>query len=203
MQNKLQELTDKIYQEGISRGKQEAETIISEAREEADRIIKNAEEDAEGIIAKAVKDAGELKNNTLSELRISFRNALNSLKQDIEVLITNKVVDDPVKEVLSDSAFVTKLMETAIEKLFSGSDIKGADIHVPEEMAQKIGHYVNQKTTKTLSSGIVLIPVKSMEKGFEIVPHGKDFKIRITETDFENYIKEFLRAKLIRLLFEE
>ena len=35
MQSKLQEITEKIYQEGVSRGNEEAEKIIAGARTEA------------------------------------------------------------------------------------------------------------------------------------------------------------------------
>ncbi|MCJ7446735.1 MAG: hypothetical protein MUO72_03490 [Bacteroidales bacterium] len=202
MQNKLQELTDKIYLEGITRGKKEAETIISEARSEAERIRKEAEKEAEAIIVKAGKEAEELRKKTLSELRISFRNALNSLKQDIERIITTKIVDDPVSEVFSDNSFVARLIETTTEKFFTGDDKAGADIYIPEEMVDEIKRYINKKTAKALSSGIVLHPAKSMEKGFEIIPHGKEYKIRVTETDFTNYIKEFVRSRLVDLLFE-
>jgi len=203
MQNKLQELTDKIYLEGIARGKKEAEAIISEARSEAERIRKEAEKEAEAINAKAGKDAEELRKKTLSELRISFRNAMNSLKQDIERLITSKVVADPVSEVFSDNAFVAKLIETTAEKLFAGKGETGADIYVPEEMTDEIEQYIKSRVAKALSSGIVLHPAKSMEKGFEIIPHGKDYKIRVTESDFTSYLKEFLRSRLIDLLFDK
>ena len=39
MQNKLQELTEKIYKEGISRGNVEAEAIIDKAKKEADAVL--------------------------------------------------------------------------------------------------------------------------------------------------------------------
>jgi len=158
MENKLQELTDKIYQEGITRGKQEAENIISAAEEEADKIIKSAEARAEEIISNAKKESEELKKNTLSELRISFRNAMNGLRQDIENMITVKVVDEPVKDALSDTSFISRLIEDATSKLFTESNNSGADVNVPEEMKEKIEQYLREKTDKSLSSGLVLIP---------------------------------------------
>ena len=39
MQNKLQELTDKLYNEGLSKGKQEAELLRANAKKEAEKII--------------------------------------------------------------------------------------------------------------------------------------------------------------------
>ena len=38
MQNKLQELTKKIYKEGISKGNEEAQSIINNAKKEAEEI---------------------------------------------------------------------------------------------------------------------------------------------------------------------
>ncbi|HOP59712.1 MAG TPA: hypothetical protein PLR52_09880, partial [Bacteroidales bacterium] len=203
MENKLQELTDKIYQEGITRGKQEAENIISAAEEEADKIIKSAEARAEEIISNAKKESEELKKNTLSELRISFRNAMNGLRQDIENMITVKVVDEPVKDALSDTSFISRLIEDATSKLFTESNNSGADVNVPEEMKEKIEQYLREKTNKSLSSGLVLIPDRTMEKGFEIIPHGKDYKVRVTEDDLKIYMRDFLRSRLADLLFEE
>ena len=50
MQNKLQELTDKLYNEGLSKGKQEGEEILAKAKVQADEIIAKAKEEAKSII---------------------------------------------------------------------------------------------------------------------------------------------------------
>ena len=201
MQNKLEELTEKIYREGISRGKKEAEEIISEARAETDKLIRGAEKEAEAIIEKAKKDAEELKKSTVSELKISFRHAVNSLKQDIEKVIAGKIVEQPVSEVFSDKRLIARLIELIAEKWIPGDNDAGIEVFIPEEMKTEIEKYFTGATRKALAKSIILHPVKSMEKGFEIRPSGKDFKISVTESDFVSFIKEFLRPKLIDLLF--
>ena len=117
MQNKLQELTDKIYQEGIARGKEEAETIVAGARAESEKILKKAEEAAAAIMSKAEKDAEELRKNTLSEIRISFRHSSNALKQYLENLISKKVIEDPVSETFSDTSFVAGSLSLQLASL--------------------------------------------------------------------------------------
>ena len=47
MQNKLQEMTDKLYNEGLSKGKQEGEEILARSRKEAEEIIAQAKKQAE------------------------------------------------------------------------------------------------------------------------------------------------------------
>ena len=38
MENKIQELTDKIYREGVEKGNEEAQRLIANAQEEAKKI---------------------------------------------------------------------------------------------------------------------------------------------------------------------
>ena len=39
MENKIQELTDKIYREGVEKGNEEAQKLIAKAQEEAKRSL--------------------------------------------------------------------------------------------------------------------------------------------------------------------
>lgn len=203
MQNKLQELTEKIYHEGVSKGKEEAEIIISGARAESEKILKEAEKEAEAIISDAGKKAEDLMEKTRSGMKMSFRQAMNTLKQDVEEAILFKIAVDPVSEIFSDNRFVARLIEVTAEKW--SHDIKegGIEISIPEEIMNDVEKYLKTRTSKTLTDGIILHPVKSMEKGFEIRPAGKEFKISVTESDFAGFLKEILRPKLVELLFEE
>ena len=47
MENKIQELTDKIYREGVEKGNEEAQRLISSARDEAAKIVEDARKEAE------------------------------------------------------------------------------------------------------------------------------------------------------------
>ena len=40
MENKIQELTDKIYREGVEKGNEEAQRLIANAQEEAKRSLR-------------------------------------------------------------------------------------------------------------------------------------------------------------------
>ena len=68
MENKIQELTDKLFREGVEKGNEEAQRIVEKANGEAAGIVKNAQKEAEEIVAAAEKKAAELLNNTKKEL---------------------------------------------------------------------------------------------------------------------------------------
>ena len=53
MDNKLQELTDKLYNEGLSKGKQEAEALKAAAAKESEQIISEARKEADRILEAA------------------------------------------------------------------------------------------------------------------------------------------------------
>ena len=70
MNTKLQELTDKIYLEGVEKGNAEAKVIIENADTKAADIVAKAQAQAAEIIAKAEFQAAELSKNTKSELKL-------------------------------------------------------------------------------------------------------------------------------------
>ena len=203
MQNKLQELTEKIYREGVSKGNEEAEIIISGARAESEKILKEARKEAEAIISDAEKKAEEIMDKTLSGMKMSFRQAMNTLKQEVEEAILLKIVEEPVSEIFSDNRFIARLIEVTAEKWSHEINEGGIEISIPEEMMNEMEQYLKSRTTKSLTDGIILHPVKSMKKGFEIRPAGKEFKISVTESDFIGFLKVILRPKLVDLLFEK
>ena len=53
--DKLQELTQKLYNEGLSKGKEEGEAILAKAQAEAAAIVKKAQEEAQAILSQAQK----------------------------------------------------------------------------------------------------------------------------------------------------
>ena len=83
MENKIQELTDKIYREGVEKGNEEAQRLVSNAREEAAKILEEARKEADAIVAAARKSAAETAENTQSEIKLFAGQAVNALKTEI------------------------------------------------------------------------------------------------------------------------
>ena len=102
MENKIQELTDKIYREGVEKGNEEALRIVSEAQAKAEKLIEDARKQAEEIVASAKKSADELSENTKSELKLFAGQAVDALKSEIASLLTRQVVSDAVKGFVAD-----------------------------------------------------------------------------------------------------
>ena len=85
MQNKLQELTDKLYNEGLSKGKQEGEAVLANARVQAAEIVDNAKKEAAGIVAAARKEAENIRAKADGDLRIAAGQSIEATRQAIEL----------------------------------------------------------------------------------------------------------------------
>ena len=68
---KIQELTDKLYREGVEKGEAEATRLVEAAREEAAKILAGAQEEADKILADTDKKSKDLENNTKAELKLA------------------------------------------------------------------------------------------------------------------------------------
>lgn len=61
MDAKIRELTDKIFNEGVEKGKLEADRLVADAQSRSDEMISQAKLEAERIIQDAEKEQGSLR----------------------------------------------------------------------------------------------------------------------------------------------
>ncbi|MCF8227784.1 MAG: hypothetical protein K9G58_00270 [Bacteroidales bacterium] len=204
MENKLQELTEKLYAEGIDKANQEADEIKKKAEEQAEDIKKQAEKEAESIIQDAKKKAEEIKNNLESELKLSSSQAITALKQKITNLITAKVIDKPVEETFSESEFIKESVEKAIENWKPGErGTADLTILLPGKTEEKLKSHFLSKENEILQKGFEVRFDDKLSSGFMIKPVEGGFKINFTDEDFKNFFKAYLRPRSSEYLYEE
>jgi V/A-type H+-transporting ATPase subunit E len=203
MQPKLQELTEKIYQEGVERGNQEAEKIISKAREEAALINKQASAEAVKIVEQAKQKALEIQNKTQSELKLSGRQALNSLKQQITELVVTKTVQADVKKSFEDISYLKDLILAIVQKWNPASDGNlNLNLILPADKETELKNFIESKAKSLLSKGLTLQFTGKLKNGFEISPSDGSFKISFTDEDFTRFFGNYVRPAIASLLFE-
>ena len=202
MENKLQELTEKIYAEGIEKANNEAREIIENAKAEADKVQQNAEKEAAKIIENAEKEAREIKKNITSEVRLSARQAINTIKQQITELVTAKTTGEDVKKAFKDKEFIQKIIETTLKNWNpGGTKAIDAALLLPEKDRKELTAYFQSKQKALLDGGLVLNFDDKMEAGFKIGPKDGSYQISFTEEDFENFFRNYLRPRTTDLLY--
>ncbi len=202
MEGKLQELTEKLYQEGIEKANQDAEQIIQKAKKEASEIIKNAQKEANNIIAQAEKRSEEIRKNVQSEVKLAANQAISAIKQQIVNLITAKIVEPPIQEAFNDVEFIKKIIEIAI-KNWNPKEHERVDLTLllPKKHEEELGKYFLSNGIKLIRSGLEVHFDENLTGGFQIGPKDGTYKISFTDEDFENFFKEYLRPRTIQILY--
>ena len=196
MENKIQELTDKIYREGVEKGNAEAQRLVGAAQDEAKKIIADAQAQAEAILAEAKKNAAELADNTKSELKLFAGQAVNALKTEITSLLTNQVISSAVKGFVADKDFFNKFI-VALATQWSANE----PIVIVTADAASLKKYFAAQAKDLLDKGVKIEQVNGMKTLFSISPADGSYKVNFGEEEFENYFKEFLRPQLVEMLF--
>jgi V/A-type H+-transporting ATPase subunit E len=199
--NKLQELTDKLYNEGLSKGQQEAEILLHQAKIEAEKILSEAKSKAVEIEIAAKKQAAETKANAEAEIKLVGRQIIGEVKQAVENLILTKTVSSDVKHAFEDVAFLQSLMKTATEQFNPHHSEKfNLFMIVPEGQRQDVAGYLAAKVPAVLSS-LEISEDSRMKSGFKIGFRDEGYYIGFTDEDFDNLFKTYLRPKVSELLF--
>lgn len=203
MENKLQELTQKLYNEGVEKAQEEADKIIAEAQAEADKLKKNAQKEAKEIIEEAEQKSEEIKKNVHAELELTTKQTIRKVKQQVVELITSKVIDEPVKKSFEDEKFVKEIIETII-KNWNPQKNESIELSVllPEKLEKEFEKYFKAKTGKELNADLELSFSDAVKGGFKIGPADNSYKISFTEDDFINFFKSYLRPKTVEMLFQ-
>ena len=105
---------------------------------------------------------------------------------------------------MGDTKFVQKAIETAVKNWAIHND-EAIDMQVliPKEDEKAIGDYFAGAAKSVLDKGFSIETVNNLKAGFQVAPADGSYKISFTDEDFINFFKEFLRPKIVELLFEK
>lgn len=193
--NKIQELTEQLLREGVEKGNQQAADIIAQAEAKKAEILAAAQKQADEIVASAQKQAEELDKNTKAELKLFANQALEALKSEVINLLNDKVVTGSMDKTLNEK-FMPQLILTFVQNWAS----KG-ELIVETADADALSAYFKKEAADILKSGLQIKQVNGLATDFVLTAADGSYKIQLGKQDFVEYFKEFLRPKLVEMLF--
>ena len=197
--DKLQELTQKLYNEGLAKGKEEGEALLAKATAQAEEIVKQAQAQAAAIVEKAQKEAQDYKVKMEGDVKMASTQALQATRAGIEGLIVAKAVE-PVKEQLSSAAFLKEIITTVAQR-FSAQEATDLSLVLPEKLQKELEPFVKGELAQTLGKGVEASFSKKVAGGFKIGPKDGSYFISLTDEAFQGLIGEFLRPATKKILF--
>jgi len=204
MENKLQELTQKLYTTGVEKAKTEADIIIAEAQKKADQIIKDASTEAETIIGNAKTESAELKKKIESELVLSSKQVIATVKNQVTNLVILDLLSKDLEKSLDDNNFIKSIIELMVNK-WQPDEAQSTDLQIilPQEKKDNFNKYIKEKINHLLAKGLTVNFEDNFSSGFKIAPKDNSYVINFTQDDFDNFFKSYLKAKTANLLYGE
>lgn len=197
MDNKLDQLTHKIYQEGIEKANQDAGEIVEKAKKEARDIIDNSKKEADRIKKQAEDEAGQLRRNTEADLKLAGNQAISSLKQNIKELLSQKILNQPMGKLMVDPDFLKQLI-LALTKHWDQQE--GIELKFSKDLQEKMDQAFENSLKKEIKDLTISYDGK-LSQGFRVEPKGSSFQITFTEQDFIAFFKPYLKEKAEKLIF--
>lgn len=200
MNTKLQELTEKLYSEGIENAQKESKEILSKAKKEAESVLQQAQKEKERILMEAENEADRFRKNVESELKMASRQLVGSLKERVQRLIQEETVENPIKAGLKDKDILLSVLDKTVSSIkANGSNV---EIKLSESDKTSIEKAIQEGKASSLSEGVTLQLDPSLQGGFKIKPENGNYLISFTDEDFNQFFSSFLREQTVKFLEE-
>ncbi|MBO5717324.1 MAG: hypothetical protein J6R50_04285 [Alistipes sp.] len=199
--NKLQELTQKLYNDGLEKGRAEAERLVAEAKQEAAKILADARAEADAI-AKAAQDRAEdIAKNAMTEITLAGRQAVSKIKTEITEAIILKSTGAAVKAASIDATFVKDMLLAVARNWNSAAEVSLKAL-LPEEKRAEFDAAMQKSADELLKAGVEVGYSKEVKTGFKVGEKSGGYYISFTDESFDALLEEYLREKVANMLYK-
>ena len=200
--NKLQELTQKLYNDGLEKGRSEADRLVAEAKEQAAKILTDARAEAEAINKAAEMRAEDVAKNAMTEISLAGRQAISKIKTELAEAVIMKSTGAAVKAATMDANFVKDmLLAVAQNWTLSTTDVSLKAL-LPEEKRAELDATMQKSAAELIKAGVEVGYSKEVKTGFKLGEKDGGYYISFTDESFDALLKEYLREKVSNMLYK-
>ena len=203
MESRLESLTQKIYEQGVERGREEARALVEKARAEAAEIIVKAKAEAQELVRTAHDEAAGQKNRALAEIRLAGEQALSALRQEVVYLLSRSTLKAEVDKVLDDPRSLLEVVMHAVEATIARTGVADVQVTFSAEARGKLEAIATAHLKDLLNKGLDVRFDGRFERGFRIGPKNGDYQVSFTDADFLLFFQGYLKSRTRAVLFPE
>ena len=205
----VQELVDRLRQDGVAEGREQALRILEEARREAAEIVELARREAAEIREKAEHASTRLRKAGEESLELAVRDALLRLRTEIEDRFAAQL-GRLVSGRLQDGDFMGKLLSNIAGKAVP--EDRPVEIVLPEtirsakpdnpmgSLEADVDGFVLGVTGDMLREGVTISVSDELNGGLVVCVADEDLEIRLDERALGELLRENLLPRFRELL---
>lgn len=202
MKGELAELISALKEEGVEKGRAEAQHIEAGAKKEAAKILEGARHEADQIIGDAKAKANAIMDNLDQQMSLALRDMLLKAKSELEELVALKPLRQAVSDALADPEFIKKLIFNIISHYVEKRTSRAAEelhIVIPEEMkAQFVKEWIAMMRSE-LETHATLHAERGI-KGFKLFTEGGGGELIVDTDSMLEVMRPFVSERFHRLL---
>ena len=197
MEVQVQELINKIKNDGIKTANSEASRIKADAEAEAKRIVDLAKKEANDIVSKSKQEAEQAEKAGVAALQQASRNLILAFRDEIQNLL-NKIVNENVSANYKADTIKSALPE--ILKNWAKSD--NISVILPEGELSNVQAFFTDKLKSELGKGIELKSNRKLSNGFNITNKDGSIYYDFSSEAVAGLLSSYLNPKLAGILTE-
>ena len=202
MTSKIQELTEKIYQEGVDKAQDQANILLKEAEKKASDLISDAQQKANSIIKEAEKKSQEIDQGLKEELQSISKQVIAITKQKITDSIVIDVSQAISKKLLDEKDILKSLVLELVNKWDMGNGpVDDLSLILSKEQLEKLDGIFESGALKILRSKNQILIDPSIKNGFQIISNSEGFKVSFSDEDLEKFFRKFMKPRIQEYLF--
>lgn len=203
----VQELINRLRDDGVKAGKEEADQVLREAREQAAKIINHAKAEATEMLDKARSKIETEKAAAHESLRVAIRDTELKMEAELKADFSAQV-KRLVSVEMRDKEFLRQLI-LAISGLAAGGQVSSeqpVNVLLPNELFEtdeegtrlteegrnRMRNLVLGITGEMFREGVELKPSEKMSGGIRIQLVGEDLEIDLSDKAISELLLEFL-----------
>lgn len=210
----VEELIERIRNEGVRRGKEKAEAIVREAEEKAELIIETAEREAYKTIKDAQKDVDEKKRAGDDALQVAGRDTMLALKTELMQTFRGEVRRLVGRETRKPELLRSLILEIAGNVREDCDESKDIEISLPsrviglEELTKNpdeleqgiITHFVKMISDDMLREGVRFGVSEDNKGGLRLYLKDKEVVIDLSDEAISDILLQHLQPRFRALL---
>jgi len=195
MNAKLDDLIERIRQEGIEEAQQTSAEIVEKAQQEARSTLEQAEQEAERVVEEARAQARKFQEN--AEL------AMQQAARDVELLLRTRIsaLFDRVFKREVGGTLTPEFLEGMILKLVTEWAEEGeAEITVNDADKEELEGLLFSRLKEDLKDSVSLRVSSTVSRGFRIELKGESVYYDFTDDAIADALKAFINPSLQAIL---
>ncbi len=202
----VQELIDKLKNQGVSEGQKQAELIIKEAHYKASRILSQAQAEADKLLSEGRHQLEVERQSSHEAIKTAFRDTQLALRSKVREafsshlkrLVSLELKDkDFIKQLVlviaslkADEIAQASQVEILLPSKIFETDETGT--HLNQEGKKRMQHLVLGITDGMLREGIELNSSTDVKGGIKVRLTGKDIELDLTDEAFSDLLLKYL-----------